>query len=372
MSLEAMVWALNDSPVADALERLTLMALADHARADGCGAFPSKATIAKRALSDPKTIQRKLAELQRRGLIAPGDQSEARHIEPRYRPVVYDLLIPYSWFSNIERTNADRMRSGRPALTPQSRPEIAPPPEKTRRSDVGKPRKTKAAKAPAEPGAQSREDFQSPLEMDRAGGTESPGRGDCQSPEGGLEDPQTKGLNRTTKPPSQRVAEHDAEAVAEETAEGRGAKQSTGIQEPCASVAQEEPGPVDRVLAAALAGAPLLHVERAERIAALVAGVLSRGAAEADLLDYLTADRAGARSVASVVEYRLAAEQLPGALFPAAGPGVAPVLAVVEKCSACDANRCIDVEDESGRPMVKRCPTCHPVALAKKALEPAF
>jgi hypothetical protein len=372
MSLEAMLWALHDSPVADSTERLVLVVLADRARADGCGAFPSKATIAKGALADPKTVQRKLAELQRRGLIAQGDQSEARHIEPRYRPIVYDVLIPYDWFSNIERINGERTRSGRPALTRQNRPTIAPAPEKTRRSDVGKPRPAKAVGAPAELGAETREDFQSPLGMDRSGGTESPGRGDCQSLEGGLEDPQTKELTRTTQPPSQRTADHDAALVGSATAEGREAKQPTSTQEPGADGGQEEPGPVDRVLATALDGAPLLHVDRAERIAARVAGVLSRGASEEDLVEYLTADRAGARSVASVVEYRLSDAQLPAALFPATGPVAVLALAAVEKCSACDANRCIDVEDESGRPMVKRCPTCHPMALAKKALEPAF
>ena len=127
MSFEAYLWVTHDAPVADATEKLVLQALADQAKADGCDAYPSKPTIAKIALSDPKTVQRKLAKLVERGLIKPGDQRAAAHIEPNKRPVVYDLQIPYNWFSNIKRVNADRARAGRPPLTPENRPDLAGP-----------------------------------------------------------------------------------------------------------------------------------------------------------------------------------------------------------------------------------------------------
>ena len=195
MSLDPILWALKDAPVADSLERLVLVTLGERAaRADGCTAFPSRDTLAATVLADPKTVQRVLQRLVKRGLIAKGDQSAARYIRADRRPVVYDLLIPYSWFPNPERMNAERRQAGLPPLTPEDRPDIAPPPARARRSDVGRPRKKKAA--------EERGDCQTP--RDRTdGGADNPARGDCQSQRGdsesrtgGLSDPRTSSLIR--------------------------------------------------------------------------------------------------------------------------------------------------------------------------------
>jgi DNA-binding MarR family transcriptional regulator len=78
-----MLWALKDAPVVDVHERMVLVALAERADPDGCGAYPSKNTIAAQACVDPKTVQRTLGRLLQRGLIALGDQAEASRIPAR-------------------------------------------------------------------------------------------------------------------------------------------------------------------------------------------------------------------------------------------------------------------------------------------------
>ncbi|MFJ3793549.1 helix-turn-helix domain-containing protein [Kitasatospora sp. NPDC090091] len=201
MSLDPLLWALNDSPTADTFERLILVALAERADPDGCNAFPSKATLARAALCDEKTVGRKLARLRERGLIAEGDQSAARHIPKHNRPVVYDLLIPCSWYGHrMERVNEERQQKGLSPLTARSRPDIAPAPARTRRSDYGKKRVTVDNEAPYRGDSES-QDSQSPLGGGVEGGTESPGRGDSQSAQGGLEDPQTSPMNLPSNPP---------------------------------------------------------------------------------------------------------------------------------------------------------------------------
>ncbi|MFF3982723.1 helix-turn-helix domain-containing protein [Streptomyces sp. NPDC001828] len=188
MSLTPMLWAMKAAPVADTTEKLILISLAERADEDGCDAFPSKATLAKDALCDEKTVQRKLGKLVDRKLIGLGDQRAAQYIEKRYRPKVYDLLIPYSWFPDVDDINETRRRRGRGLLTPENRPDIVPAPTRVQRSDKGKPRAKQGS-------ATSRGDKESPLEnlsaAPTSGGTESPFRGDSQSQQGGLTDPQT-------------------------------------------------------------------------------------------------------------------------------------------------------------------------------------
>ncbi|MFB7545030.1 hypothetical protein ACFC0N_34620 [Streptomyces zaomyceticus] len=189
MSLLPILWALKSAPVSDTTEKLLLVTMAEHAFVDGCDAFPSKNTLADIAMTDPKTVQRKLRALEARKLIALGDQSAARYIDARYRPKVYDLLIPYSWFPDVQQVNAERQQRGRPPLTAENRPSIAAAPARKRRSDLGKSRKAQDAGD-----GEDREDSQSPLREDAGdspGGTDNPTRGDYESHEGGLTDPQS-------------------------------------------------------------------------------------------------------------------------------------------------------------------------------------
>lgn len=188
MSLSPILWALKDAPVADSLERLILVVLGEHAGgADGCTAFPSRDTIASLALADPKTVQRVIQRLVKRKLIAPGDQGAAQYIRADRRPVVYDLMIPYSWFPNPEWMNEERRGRGLPPLTPADRPDIVAAATKARRKDAGVPR-SKAGRG----------DSQSPRskpEPSSHGGSSSPARGDSESRTGGLEDPRTSSFD---------------------------------------------------------------------------------------------------------------------------------------------------------------------------------
>lgn len=137
MSLPPILWALKDAPAADAAERLILVALAETSLSDGTQALLSKKDIAKIALVDIKTVQRRLGALLRRGLIAEGDQQAASHLPEWGRPKVYDLLIPHSSLPDIEKINAERAGRGEEPLTQKARPDLPAAPAKLRRKDAG-------------------------------------------------------------------------------------------------------------------------------------------------------------------------------------------------------------------------------------------
>lgn len=124
MSLDAILWALKDAPVIDAKERLVLVTLAETADDDGCLAYPSVGTIARRTMMHERTVQHRLKALRERGLITEGDQSAASRIPLHRRPTVYDLQIPFAWFANIDRINEFRAGRGRDPLTPRLRPDL--------------------------------------------------------------------------------------------------------------------------------------------------------------------------------------------------------------------------------------------------------
>lgn len=196
-----MVYATNDAPIANINEFGILAMMADKADFDGCNSFPSIPTMAKRLKIDTRTVKRCISELKARKIIVEGDQTAAAYIRADRRPVVYDVLIPYSWFPNIDRVNQERYERGREPLTPQSRPGIAPAPEKSKRADVGKPRPKKAPGKQARStagdaeGAQERGDSQSPRDAAEPDGvTTSPERGDLKSGTGCLEDTRTSPL----------------------------------------------------------------------------------------------------------------------------------------------------------------------------------
>jgi hypothetical protein len=188
-----MLWALKGAPVVDAEERVILITLADSAWSDGTDAFPSKKTIAEVAKIDPKTVQRRLKALTARGLIALGNQNAAAYIPEHFRPTVYDLMIPYSWFPDVDQINAERKAKGKQPLTPQDRPDLAEAPERKQRADKGRRRK----KPPADGGTTSPRGgvSESPGQSGQEGGTTSPGGGDYKSSTGGLQDPQPSPSN---------------------------------------------------------------------------------------------------------------------------------------------------------------------------------
>ncbi|WP_432215415.1 helix-turn-helix domain-containing protein [Streptomyces subrutilus] len=192
MALEPILWALHDSPVNSTTDRMLLAGLAEKADADGTNAFPSRRTLARIALCDVKTVQRRLACLTEQGVITLGDQAAARYIPAHARPKVYDLQIPASWYGpeRLARVNADRAQRGLPPLTQETRPALPPAPARTERSDKGKPRLGGGdSQSPPLP----RPDF------DRRGDCQSLGRGDSESRQGGLSVPQPSPLTLPVK-----------------------------------------------------------------------------------------------------------------------------------------------------------------------------
>lgn len=288
MSLDPILWALKDAPVADTLERVVLVALAERcARADGCTAFPSRDTLADTALADPKTVQRVVRRLETRGLIAKGDQSAARYLRADRRPVVWDLLIPYSWFPNPERMNTERAQAGLRPLTPTDRPDIAPPPERKKRADAGKARpKT----------SEERGDSESP----RDGGTASPSRGDYESRTGGLEAPRTSPKNLPTDTP------HLDAAPPLPTSAAAGAPEEVG---------GGDPSTTDDPATTFVDGLPFRgqvpNRSARERLLARTRDAFVAGWPPRDLLRHLTDGTQSAQSLAGVYLHRLA--QLPDA-----------------------------------------------------------
>ncbi|MFD3558053.1 helix-turn-helix domain-containing protein, partial [Streptomyces goshikiensis] len=204
MALEPILWALHDSPVASTTDRMLLAGLAEKADSDGCNAFPSRRTLARIALCDVKTVQRRLAVLVEQGVIALGDQDAARYIPKQARPKVYDLQIPATWYGpeRLARVNQDRAHRGLPPLTNETRAPLPPAPPRAPRSDKGKPR----------PGGG---DSQSPPpkhpDPGGRGDSQSPGRGDSVSLQGGLTVPQpsplTLPVTETPAAPAARSAD---------------------------------------------------------------------------------------------------------------------------------------------------------------------
>lgn len=96
MSHQATAWALYDvrpGTVTDGA-RFTLLALADHARPDGTGAWPYVANLAELLGTSERTVYRHLAQLEEAGLIRPGDQALVEHYPADKRPRVWDLAMP--------------------------------------------------------------------------------------------------------------------------------------------------------------------------------------------------------------------------------------------------------------------------------------
>ncbi|MFF1284398.1 hypothetical protein ACFVY4_27100 [Streptomyces sp. NPDC058299] len=286
MSLDPILWALKDAPTADSLERLVLVTLAERcARADGCTAFPARDTLARTTHAAPKTVQRVLRRLEDRGLIAKGDQSAARYLRADRRPVVWDLLIPYSWFPNPDRMNDERAQAGLAPLTPADRPDIAPPPERKKRADAGKPRS-------AEP--EERGDSQSP----RHGGTDSPARGDSESRTGGLEDPRTSPKILPVDPPHLDAAPPPDTPAAVVVPD---------------QVGGENPSPTDDPATAFVDTLPLRgqapNRSTRERLIARTRDAYAAGWTPRALLQHLTDGTQSAQSLVAVYLHRLA--QLP-------------------------------------------------------------
>lgn len=203
MSWLAQAWA-EIAPVKNVYERALLTLMSHRANHDGTGCYPSKATMARYALCDTTTVKRHLHEMARRGLIGPGNQKLVAHLPANKRPNVYDLLVPFSFYSADQLVDVQRQRAENnlPPLTAEMRPPIAKPESTGRktRTDKGVPRQPKTAKAAgsgsseAESGDEEGDTGQGgltdpptePGDGDEPGGSKSPLQGGLRVPARGV------------------------------------------------------------------------------------------------------------------------------------------------------------------------------------------
>ena len=94
LSKAAILWALYEAPDVPARLVSTLIAVAVYAGADGCGAYPSAATVAMLTRKSESQAKRDIAELEKLGLLLPGDERVVKDIRADRRPKVYDLPMP--------------------------------------------------------------------------------------------------------------------------------------------------------------------------------------------------------------------------------------------------------------------------------------
>lgn len=114
MSIEAMVWAMDQQVVTNPTDRLVLIVLANSAREDGTAAFPSIALIRRRSGLARRTVITSLQRLQEAGVIKPGNERVvAAHI-PRadMRPKTYDLVMSNGVHLTAERGASDDISRG--------------------------------------------------------------------------------------------------------------------------------------------------------------------------------------------------------------------------------------------------------------------
>lgn len=131
MSVQGIVWVLEECPDLPKHLVATMVGLANHADQNGRGAYPSQDLLAWYARKDERSVRRDLEQAEEIGIIRRGDQRMVLHLPADKRPVVYDLAM-------------ERKRDPRPdAPVRQGRPKKATPaaaveaPEK--RGDVGVP-----------------------------------------------------------------------------------------------------------------------------------------------------------------------------------------------------------------------------------------
>lgn len=305
MSLLPMLWALKSAPVVDAEERAIIVTLAESAWSDGTDAFPSKKTIADIAKIDPKTVQRRLKTLMSRGLIALGNQAAAAYIPEYFRPNVYDLMIPYSWFPDIEQINAERKAKGKPPLTPEDRPDLPDGPPRKTRADKGRPRKRTRA---SEEGTTSPrgEDSESPGDSGQEGGSTSPGGGDYKSGIRGLQDPQPSPSYPPLPPSPSSGAEADKDSSA-----GPEAGQEEGGGGGDAPQREENNTAAEAFVDSLPYGGRRPDRHRRERMIALAAAALAQGWSESALRVQVTSETESAKSLPAVYEHRMEPDVLP-------------------------------------------------------------
>ncbi|RAN13242.1 hypothetical protein A3838_33740 [Streptomyces badius] len=193
MSLYPVLWAIDHAPVYDAEERAVLVALVVKGDFDGMNCFRSYPTLAAAARVDSKTAGRKCRAMESRGILRRQEKHRSRvwlSIPKEQRPVIWEVMIPAEWWSaaQLESINEQRAGLGRAAITPQTRPALAPAPAEEDPGGQGN-------QAPEEGHHTTRPgDYKSPGQNGHRGG----GGRDYKSLPPGLQVP----TPRTTSPPT--------------------------------------------------------------------------------------------------------------------------------------------------------------------------
>lgn len=112
MSHQAVTWVLDNTPQLDPGLALTLLVLAEHADDEGRGAFPSQATLARRAHKTERAVRNDLTRLERLGLVSRGDQSRTARMPANRRPVVWDLAITRGEVGDRSHTSGGKWVTG--------------------------------------------------------------------------------------------------------------------------------------------------------------------------------------------------------------------------------------------------------------------
>lgn len=226
MSLYPIIWAAEHAPVMDAEERAILIALVIKGDFDGYNCFRSYRTLAKVARVDVKTAGNRCRAMETRGILRRQQQHAEAHISrawfkipEKQRPVVWEVMIPASFWSAVQLAEINEQRSalGRTELTRENRPDLGEAPPKKARADKGVKRPKNVRQAGDQQLCGSEGDP----------GTTSPYPTDYKSPPQGLEVP------LPSKSPSESFSEQtpavpDAVGKSAGGFESAGAKQSAG------------------------------------------------------------------------------------------------------------------------------------------------
>jgi hypothetical protein len=92
MSIPALNYVFK-ARIGNATRKLVLIARADNANADGTASWMAVKNVAVFAECDERTVQRHTASLIHDGYLREGDQRHVAHLDPRNRPIVYDVAL---------------------------------------------------------------------------------------------------------------------------------------------------------------------------------------------------------------------------------------------------------------------------------------
>ena len=365
---EQVWWAIKAAPVADVEEWAVLVAMAEAADQDGCNSFLSANTIAARTRLARRTVQRRMDDLEKRGLIRKGDQRVAAHIPADRRPVVYDVMVPYSHF-RLDKITAEgapvlsvdvwRDGRGKPPLRPQDRPEIAAPPEKKRRSDHGVKRPKAIEPDDVSPDDPEQDDAES-TSVD--GVTTSHHRDDYETSRGVSGSHPTLPSNPPHDPPrSAALRAATADPPVETSSSNDTFRNARGRDDAAAagSSADHENGDATRAgtAPAAILEAMMLNPDESARFRAWLITATNATNPDGLIVTLHTSGRLSER----LTQWR-ASESTQAA--PSGAHGATPPAtgrpAQLRWCGRCDQDtRMATVTDPDGRELLRRCPACN-------------